>query len=100
MAISEAWWKTSQDVVASLRGELHNSEAEHRRLSEQYCIVACEKATLEDRLSTLENQMERLENQVSFLAREKGVLAGELDRCQYQLARARVNGSIAHGNLQ
>ncbi|CAI9273927.1 unnamed protein product [Lactuca saligna] len=48
----------------------------------------------------MEDQAERLESQVSSLAREKGVLARELARCQRQLAHARDDGAVAHGNLQ
>lgn len=86
--INETQLKTLQDVVASLKGELRDSEAERRRLFEQYCIVAYEKATLEDHVAILEDQAERLESQVSSLARKNGVLVRGLARCRHQLARA------------
>lgn len=94
--INEAHLKTLQDVIASLREELRDLEAERRVLSEKNCIVACKKTALGDHVATLEGQADRLENQVSSLTREKGVLASG----QRQLARSWVDGSVARGNLE
>ncbi|CAI9268917.1 unnamed protein product [Lactuca saligna] len=82
--INEAQLKTSQDAIAGLREELRDSEAELRVLSEKNCIVAYEKAALEDHVATLEGQTEQLESQMSSLTQEKGVLASELAMCQRQ----------------
>ncbi|CAI9294037.1 unnamed protein product [Lactuca saligna] len=70
-SVNEKQLITLQAAMASIREELHNSEAE-----------------------------QRLESQVSSLTQEKGLLASELTWCQHQLARAHVDGAIARGNLQ
>ncbi|CAI9287425.1 unnamed protein product [Lactuca saligna] len=54
--------KALHGFVASIREELHDSEAEHRALSKHNCIKACEKAALEDHVATFEDRSERLES--------------------------------------
>lgn len=99
-SVTEARLITLHDTIASLKEELHNTKAECRVLSEHNCIVVYEKAILVNHVFTLESQTERLEDHVSSLTGEKGVLANKLARCQRQLDRARVDGSVARGGLQ
>ncbi|KAL7588712.1 hypothetical protein Lser_V15G39308 [Lactuca serriola] len=99
-SVNEKQLKTFQGVMASIREELHDSEAERQPLSEQNFIVACDKAALEDHMTTLDDRLERLESQGSSLTWEKGVLVSDLSMCQRQLARARFDGVVARGGLQ
>ena len=54
--MSRTHLKTLQGVVASIREELWDSEADCQVLSEQNSIVACKKPALEDHMATLEVQ--------------------------------------------
>ncbi|KAL7598536.1 hypothetical protein Lser_V15G27182 [Lactuca serriola] len=98
--VNETQLKTFQGAMASITEELRDSEVECRVFSEQNCIVACDKAVLEDHVATLEVQTERHESQVSSLTREKGVLASELARFQCQMVRTHVDSVVARGSLQ
>ncbi|CAI9271673.1 unnamed protein product [Lactuca saligna] len=68
--VNETQLKALQGAIASIREELCDSEVECRLLSEQNCIVACEKAALEDHVATLEVQIKKLKSQML----EKGVV--------------------------
>ena len=55
-SVNEKQLKALQGVVARIRVELHDSDAERRALYGQNYIVACEKAALEDHVASLEDQ--------------------------------------------
>ena len=97
---NERQLKAFQGVMASMREEFCDSKAEGQILFELNCIVAYEKAILEDHVASLEDQSERLTSQVSSLTWDMDVLTSELARCQSQLDRACVDGVIGRGGLQ
>ncbi|CAI9260296.1 unnamed protein product [Lactuca saligna] len=54
-SVNDRHLKVLQGVVASMREEVRDSEAVRQVLSEQDCIVACQKVALEDHVATLED---------------------------------------------